>query len=309
MSGAARSINFSAPTANRITATVHGPPDPNRAWDTYVVRAEYEQANTAFRRFTAERERRMGSARASASTATIVASATPAERAALIDRGRMAADGCPIGVGAYGFEQMPGLLGTVVVDGNRTAVVALMNMDYANRYEANDLAAWDAIRRRVPRPATRFGMRGGYELCPRYAGNMRGTRRAFAGGQSGFACRWADGSVTRPRDAAPSEVTCTTVLTVWCPIPPAAQRRLRAGRVLRHGVQLLSEHADMLPPPSGRGVAGAPGGTVYPVAHLCPQPPPVPPVSVAACSYYDPRVDSAARCAAAEKSSGADLHA
>ena len=99
------------------------------------------------------------------------------------------------------------------------------------------------------------------------------------------------------------------MLTVWCPIPPVAQRRLRAGRVLRHGVQLLSEHADMLPPPSGRGVAGAPGGTVYPVAHLCPQPPPVPPVSVAACSYYDPRVDSAARCAAAEKSSGADLHA
>jgi hypothetical protein len=308
-----QSKEFQLPTLNKITTKIHGPPAEDAPWETYIEKEQYFEVNKWFSDFTAARKKELGEEVAAATVATVNSMASPTELSQLQDQGRAAADGCPQGVGSYGFGQMPNLCGSIVVDDNMTVVLMLNNLDYANRYTARDLHAWQTLERKHGRNKLAFGTYMDYNLCPRYSassvlyssfhtcirfiftpcypfvtllqGNFEGTRLGFTG-QTGFSCKFADGTITQPIDKGQHEVTCTTVLTVWCPIPPKYQQQLRQGKKLVGGVQLISEHHD---------VDVAAGTTIYPVAQLCPQPPPAPKrIKLAGCAYFDPQFDSEA---------------
>jgi hypothetical protein len=174
--------SFLTPTQNHVTAKVHGPPPKGQKWDTYVSQEEYERANEWFY------EQKKAGKIATTTVAEIVNAATPAKLVELKANGQAAADGCPIGVGSYGFEQMPGLFETIVVDDNTTVILVLENFDYANRYEATDLKAWEVMSGQVRGETLSaeegggqgsrgsnylaFGERMGYGLCPHYRFGM-----------------------------------------------------------------------------------------------------------------------------------------
>jgi hypothetical protein len=280
---------FRTATPNKITSKFHGPPGKDEPWETYIEKDQYDEVNHWFSRFTAERKKKLGHEGAAATVAMVNAEASVQELHELRKQGRAAADGCPMGVGSYGWDQMPNLIETVVVDNNKTVVIMLNNLDYANRYMERDIQAWQKLKQKFGANKLEFGSHMDYNLCPRYSGNFEGTRLSFEG-QSGFSCVFADGTVTKPLDKGPKEVTCTTVLTVWCPIPLKLQQQLRAGKKVVDGVQLISSHHDMDLP--------AATTTTYPVAQLCPQQP-IPPkaiiptkVKLAGCAYFDPQFDT-----------------
>ena len=169
---------FLPPTTNHITAVVHGAPPKDDPWETYIDKSEYNRATDWFR------EQKF-SKKTSAEVVEIAAAASTPEFLSNLKRaGRAAADGCVVGVGSYGFDQMPGLIETIVVDGNSTAVAVLMNLDYANRYYENDMKAWDLMRATAEgeelledmgggetqggKGYMAFGNRNNYGLCPKY---------------------------------------------------------------------------------------------------------------------------------------------
>jgi hypothetical protein len=245
-----------------------------------------------------------------ATSAVQAAQASGAELARLKKAGKVDAEGCPYGVGAYGFNQYPSLSGVITVN-NSFAVVLLHNYDFNDHWiKQNDESFQDIVSHvkeevLFPFEERTFLGHGSdrpifsvFSYCPSYSANGGRSRMTFEG-QSRFSCIFADGTVAQATDRAADEVTCATTLRVWCPIPPSVQKSLARGQRLVEGVQLVRRHLDPKYISADQAEEKGTAETVYPVAELCPRPNVKKPAKakakkarLAICAQYDPSWDT-----------------
>ena len=228
------------------------------------------------------------------------ANASPKKLQRLKEAGKVDEDGCPRGVGAYGFEQYPFLSGVVTTSDNSVAVIMLHNYDFNDHWQDENEESWRDISEHATKEATLAFEEGtflgwgsnhtifsNWGYCPSYAANGGRTRQTFQG-QARFSCLFADGTITKPIDKAPEEVTCATSLRVWCPIPTSVQAILAKGQKVVKGVQLIREHLDPRYPSAEELVPP----TIYPVAQICPRKrSTAKKAKLAVCAQYDPSWD------------------